>query len=248
MPKQPIYWVFLCGAALALLNLQSCNSFQASLPPEQAFALSASALSGIDNYTFDGEVTMFDPTGIVGSKAAYIGEVKGHKNVKLQWKNANMLSIQDKSQSKTSYQPLQLLESINSKNAVIAYAEPPSSNRPVHFLIKLDETVARDRVIAGLRADFALISKKDVLLRRDPVKANKIISQSKKRLEAALATLKVTTVCDWTAEPKNWLPRRVREETVLAYKWDDKPCTEKRISETNFLHSGRDGTIKKVNY
>jgi hypothetical protein len=247
MSKQQVIRVFLFGTIFVLLQLQGCMTSSSSLPANKAFALSASALSGSEYYAFNGEVSVINPAGLVGSKAAYEGEVKGHGNMRIQWKNANAFAVSVKSPSKTSYQPLQLLEAIKGNSAVITYAEAPSPNRPVHFQIKLDDKVARERVIAGLRADFALLSNESNLLRSNPVEANKIISRSKKKLEAALATLKVTTVCDWTADPKSWFPRRMSEETALAYTWDGMPCREKRISETNFLHNAQDGTMKKVN-
>jgi hypothetical protein len=247
MSKQRAIWIFLFGTIFALLQLQGCMNSSSSMPANKAFALSASALSGSENYAFDGEVSVFSPAGFVGSKTAYEGEVKGHGDLRIQWKDANAHAVSVQSPSKTTYQPLQLLEAIKGNSAVIAYAETPSPNRPVHFQIKLDDKVARERVITGLRADFALLSNKSNLLGANPVEANKIISRSKKKLEAALATLKVTTVCDWTADPKDWFPRQMREETALAYTWDGMPCREKRISETNFLHNARNGTMKKVN-
>jgi hypothetical protein len=249
MTKQQAYRKFLIGATLALLPLQGCMSSSVSLPANEAFALSASALSGKDNYSFNGEVSVINPAGFLGRRTAYVGDVKGHGTLRIQWKdtNAYTATASVKTPSPTTYQPLQLLEAFKSKSAFIAYAETPTPNKPVHFQIKLDDKIARERVIAGLRADFALLTNQSDLLRGHPVEANQIISRSKKRLEAALTTLKVKTVCNWTAEPKDWFPLRMSEETVMDYKWDGVPCQEKRISQTNFLHYAQGGTMKKAN-
>ncbi|MCD9026538.1 hypothetical protein [Cohnella silvisoli] len=237
----------ISGAALALLCMQGCMTSSASLSANKALALSASALSGSESYGFAGEVSVIDPGGSVGSKAAYEGKVTLHGNMQLQWKNSATHSASVKSQNAMSYQPLKLLEYINGKSAEITYAETPIPNRPVHLQIKLDDNVARERVVAGLRADLALLRSDKELLRGDPKEAEKILSNAGKRLETAIATLKVKTVCDWTADPKDWFPDRLREETILTYSWDGKPFREKRIAETNFLHNAQDGTMKKVN-
>jgi hypothetical protein len=247
MTKQQAYRVFLFGMIFGLLQLQGCIPSSSSMPANKAFALSASALSGSENYAFDGKVSLINPAGFVGSEASYEGVVIGHGDLRIQWKDANTHAVSVKSPSKISYQPLKLLAAIKGNSAVIAYAKTPSPNSPVHFQIKLDDKVAREREVAGLRADFALLSNESNLLRGNPVEARKIISRSKKKLEAALATLKVTTVCNWTADPKDWFPRQMSEETALAYTWNGMPCREKRISVTNFLHNAQNGTMKKVN-
>ena len=61
-----------------------------SLPADEAFALSASALSGTENYSFDGDVTVVDPGGWVSDKAKFQGEVSSHGNLKLQWSKTRL--------------------------------------------------------------------------------------------------------------------------------------------------------------
>lgn len=240
------YRAIITGAVLTLLSIQGCKTSPASLSANEALALSASALSGSESYGFAGELSIFDPGGSIGSKAAYEGEVTLHGNMKMQWKNALPYSASVKPPNTTSYQPLKLLESINGKSANITYAETPIPNQPVHFQIKLDDDVARERVAVGLRADLALLRSDNVYLSGDPKEAEKILSNAEKRLEAAISTLKVMTVCNWTADPKDWFPERLREETVLTYTWDEKPFREKRIAETNFHHNAQNGTMNEV--
>jgi hypothetical protein len=231
------YWRYFHCKDACLLQLPCLQN--------EAFALSASALSGKENYVFNGNVSVINPAGFLGSRTAYEGKVQAHGNMRIQWKDMNANAASVKTPSNTTYQPLQLLEAFKGKSAVVTYAETPTPNKPVHFQIKLDDKIARDRVISALRADFALLSNESVL-RSHPVEANQIISASKKRFEAALTTLKVSTVCNWTAEPKDWFPTQMSEETVLDYKWNGLPCREKRISQTNFLHNAPGGTMKKV--
>jgi hypothetical protein len=107
--------------------------------------------------------------------------------------------------------------------------------------------VAKDRVVKQLKEEFALLRSDKGLLRGDPDEAEKILRTSEARLQTALDTLKVKTTCQWTANPKSWFPSQMKEETVLSYDWDGKPCQEKRVSETNFLLKAQGGTMKKVN-
>jgi hypothetical protein len=235
----------MAGTLFVFLSLQGCMASTTTLPAEEAFALSASKLSGTDRYGIEGEVSIQSPSGWVSSKAAYKGEVTLHGNLKMEWTTSNIHSASVKPQGITAFQPLQLLEAINKQTAVISYAETPLPAQPVHFRIKLNDEIARERVAKGLRADFVLLRTESSLLRRDPVKAEKILSTAGKQLEAAIATLKVTTVCDWTANPKDWFPSQLKEETVLNYKLKDKPYQEMRVSETYFHLQAQDGTINK---
>lgn len=234
-----------CGAALFLLNLQGCMTASTSLPADKAFALSASALSGIDSYDIAGEVTILGPDGFVSSKASYEGKIVGHGNLKLQWKTKGVHAASTKNQSITSYQPLRLLEFIKDKSALITYAGTPLPNEPVHFQIKLNGFVAHERVADGLRADMKRLRSESGLLKRDPREAEAILSNAEERLEKALKTLKVTTTCVWTANPKNWLPQQLKEETVMTYRWNDATYKEKRVSKTDFHLNTQDGTIRR---
>jgi hypothetical protein len=252
MPSHNRTYALLAGIVLLQMGiiLSGCMAASNTLPANKALALSASALSGSESYDFDGEVSVFDPGGFVGSRSAYEGEVSSHGNMKIKWKTKDTIpvassSVSSKSISKTTYRPLQLLESIGAKSAVISYAEQPLPAQPVRLRIQLDDNVAKERVAAGLRADFELLRADKELRKGDPEKANQILSDAGQRLETALTTLKVKTVCQWTANPKGWFPSQLTEETVLSYTWDGKPFQEKRISETNFLLKAQDGTIIK---
>ncbi|WP_373229891.1 hypothetical protein [Cohnella sp.] len=233
------------STVLLLMCLQGCMASSTSLTAHEAFALSASALSGIDRYEIEGQVFILGPGGYVFDKAGYEGKVIGHGNLKLQWRALSVQPASVKEQAITSYRPLQLLEIINDRSAVITYAETPKSNQMVHFKIKLDDRIARERAAGGLRAEMKLLRSESGLLKRDPVEANKVLSRAEKRLEEALATLKVTTTCAWTANPQDWLPRQLKEETVLSYTWNAKAFKEERVSETNFHLHAQDDTIKR---
>lgn len=230
---------------LSLLSIQGCMPSPTSLSAGEVFALSASALWGSENYSFNGEVAVLGPGGFAHSRAEYEGEVTLHGNLKMQWKSAEAMTMSAQSQPKIAYKPLQLLESFKNNSAMISYAAKPVPSEPVQLQIKLDDTVAKARIVEGLRAEFALLSADKDLLRTEPSKVNSILSAANKRLEKVLSTLKVTTICHWTADPKSWFPHRLTEETVLKYTWGNKPCEEKRISETNFLHNVRGDTIGK---
>ncbi|TFE31814.1 hypothetical protein [Cohnella luojiensis] len=254
MPGHNRTYALLAGIILLLMGiiLTGCMAASNTLPADEAFALSASALSGSESYEFDGEVSLLDPGGLVGSRAAYEGEVSLHGNLKMRWKTkeSNPVtsdSVKSKPISTTAYRPLQLLEYIKAKSAVISYAEQPVPAQPVRLRIQIDENVATERVAAGLREDFKLLLADGELRKGNPDKANQILSDADQRLETALTTLKVKTVCQWTANPNGWFPSQLTEETVLSYTWDGKPFQEKRISETNFLLKAQDGTMIKSN-
>jgi len=241
----------LSGAVWIFLLLQGCMTSSSSMPANKALALSASALSGSEEYKFAGKLSVFDPIGFVGHKAEYNGEVTLHGNLKIQWKPSNtgtgLYSSNTKKQQQPviAYEPLQLLQAIKDQSAVITYAEQPVPSQPVHLQIKLDDTVAKERVAEDLRAEFALLRADTGLVQSNPVKAEDLLNAANKRLEAALSTLSVRTACEWTANPKDWFPSQLKEETILTYSWDGKTYQEKRIAETNFLSGAQGGTMMK---
>ncbi|WP_239617227.1 hypothetical protein [Cohnella mopanensis] len=228
-----------------MISMQGCMTNPASLSARDALALSASALSGSESYQFAGEVSVLDPGGVVGGRAAYKGEVTMHGKLDMQWKTPTGISQSSINEKTITYRPLQLLESVKATNATISYVEEPSSDRPIRMQIKLDDVTAKERVVKQLKEEFTLLRADKDLLRGDPVKAEEVLRTSEARLEKALTTLKVSTVCQWTANPKSWFPSRLKEETELSYDWNGKPCKEKRISETNFILKGQGGTMKK---
>jgi hypothetical protein len=245
MSKNIMFRTVIAAASSLLLVLQGCSTSPTSLPAEKAFALSASALSGVEAYRIKGEVFVIDPGGWVSNKATFEGKVMGHGNLKMQWQTSDRQATSVKSQEMAAYKPLQLLEAIQGNSAVITYAQTPIPSKSVHFQIRLDDLVAKKRVAKGLRQDFALLRSEKGYLQGDPVKAEEILSKAEERLEAALSSLKVTTVCDWTANPRDWFPHQLKEQTVLTYTWNEQILQEKRVSETNFLKHAADGTMIK---
>lgn len=233
-------------AVFILMSIQGCMAASTSLRADEAFALSASALSGIDQYEIEGEVTIVGPAGFISGKAGYEGEVIGHGNLKLKWTTLSLQAASIKTPAFTSYQPLRLLEHINKKSAKITYVEFPNPNKIVRFNIKLDDQIALERVRADLRAEMKLLRSENDLLKRDPAESDKILSKAEKRLEEALATLKVMTTCEWTANPKGWLPRQLKEKTTMSYKWNTQTFKEERTSVTHFHLNVQDDTIKKI--
>ncbi|RKP55349.1 hypothetical protein D7Z26_09125 [Cohnella endophytica] len=226
----------ISSVTILFLGLQGCMTSSTALSPDKAFALSASALSGVENYAFDGELSVIDPHGTVGSKAAYEGEVSGHGQLKLLWKNPPATaSVSQSKQQETAYRPLQILDALNGKSTVITYAEKPVAARPIRLRIRLEDSVAKARVADGLKEELSNLRADASLTKNNSAKAELILNAADKRLQAAISTLSVETVCYWTADPKSWFPKQMREETVLAYRWDGKPYKEKRVSQTNFL-------------
>lgn len=227
-----------------LLCLQGCMAASTSLSADEAFALSASALSGIDRYSIEGEVVILGPAGKVSGKAGYEGEVTGHGNLKLKWRAMSANAASDKNHTVTSYQPLKLLELFNEKSTVIQYSEASKPKGKIHFNIKLNDRIALDRVKADLRAELKLLRSESDLLKRAPKESDRILTRAEKRLEQALETLRVTTVCDWTANQKDWLPQQFKEQTVMTYTWNNQSYKEERTSVTHFHLNDQDDTIK----
>jgi len=234
----------ITGTMIMLFGLSGCAGASIRVPADQAFALSASALSGSDNYAFTGEVAVINPGGKVGSRASYEGEVSDHGNLKVQWKNLNATSEAAASSNRNDYRPLQILESINGQTAKISYTEQPIASQPVSLQIQLDEKTAKERIASGLKKEMALLRADSALLGRHPERSEEILAAADKRLEMMLSTLKATTVVHWKANPKNWFPYQMTEETVLSYEWQGKSYQEKRTAETNFLARTPGDTIK----
>ncbi|MFD0671845.1 hypothetical protein [Cohnella sp. GCM10027633] len=232
----------LSGAAL--LCLQGCLAAEpGNMPADEAFALSASALSGSERYGLSGEVSVLDASGLVANRLSYEGEVTEHDNVTVQWKNVNAKSAQ--TGQTNSYEPLELLEAIKGKSASIAYrkAEVGGNADEVRFAIKLDGDVAKRRIADQLRKELTAIGEDKMLLGRKPEQSANVLKEAKATLENVLGGLKVTTECQWTANKRTWFPTRLQEDTLLEYEWKGKPYKEKRLSVTNFRAGSRNGTM-----
>lgn len=233
------------GFLLSLLA--ACASANTRQSPEQAFALSASALSGSDNFSFDGELSIYDPLGAVANRSQFSGKVTGHGQLNIQWKGEPMQAGQTAGKS-GRYQPLRLLEAIQSRRAIVAYADQPARKGVVQLRIDLQPETAKARVAGELRAGLAALREEwsNKELKSDERRqAQAILDRAERRLEETLATLSVQTRCLWLADGKTWFPLRMSEHTELTYVRAGKTYREKREAVTRFLPSGRDGTIRK---
>lgn len=235
-------WSGLVCAGFAMACLQGCmNADAGNLSAEEAFALSASALSGSENYGLSGEVSVIDSGGSVANKLAYEGEVTGHGNLNVQWKSLSAKATAERP-VESNYGPLDLLKSIQDKTAAIAYAKGADPDQ-VRFTIKLDDAVAKRRIADQLRKELSALEQDKVLLERNPRQSAKVLSNAKTTLEDVLSGLNVTTNCQWYANKRTWFPKKLQEETVLQYQWKGKAYKEKRVSVTNFREASRSGTI-----
>ncbi len=233
-------WSRLACAGFAMVILQGCAT-TSNLSAEDAFALSASALSGSENYGLSGEVSVIDSGGSVANKLAYEGQVTGHGNLNVQWKSLSAQSAAERP-VESNYEPLDLLKSIQDKTAAITYAKGTDPDQ-VQFSIKLDDAVAKRRIADQLRKELKTLEQDTVLLERNPEQSAKVLSNAKTTLEDVLSGLKVSTNCQWYANKRTWFPKKLQEETVLQYRWKGKTYQEKRVSVTNFRQASRNGTI-----
>lgn len=233
------------GVLLALLA--ACAAAGARHSPEQALALSASALSGSDNYSFDGELSIYDPLGAVATQSQFAGKVTGHGHLNIQWTGGAMQAGQAEART-GQYQPLGLLEAIRSRHAFVAYADRPARKGAVQLQIDLKPETAKTRVANDLRAGLAVLqqdwSQKE-LKPDERRQAQAILDRAERQLEETLATLTVQTRCLWIADGKTWFPQQMSEHTELTYMRSGKTYREKREAVTRFLPSGRDGTIRE---
>lgn len=235
-------WSRLACAGIALACLQGCtNAAKSNLSAAEAFALSASALSGSESYGLSGEVSVIDAGGSVANKMAYEGEVTGHGNLNVQWTSLSAKATAERP-VESNYEPLDLLKTIQDQTAAITYAQGTAPDQ-VQFTIKLDDAVAKRRIADQLRKELNALEKDKVLFERNPDQSAKVLRDAKKTLEDVLSGLKVTTNCQWYANKRTWFPKRLQEETVLQYKWKGKVYQEKRVSVTNFREASRNGTI-----
>lgn len=241
----------LACAVLAFACLQGClNAGPESKPAPEAFALSASALSGVESYGVDGEVAIYNASGALLRKSSFDGTVTNHDRVKIQWKRQSALSAQSVTTTKTSvvrqtYEPLGLLASIRDKTASISYnlqAAEANEDR-VSFAIALDDDVAKKRIQTELMDELSALEADKTLLSANPKEAAAVLARAKKTLDAALSSLRVTTNCVWTADRKTWFPTRLQEDTALEYEWNGRTVTEKRAAVTNFRKNAGSDTI-----
>jgi len=228
-----LLWIGTIGAAAA--SLQGCAGSPERVSAEEAFALSASALSGSESYGFVGEIALFDPYGRLGGKSAFEGQVSGHGDLKINWKPGDGISERAHAAKSGTDRPLKLLEALNGRSATISYEEAPMADRPVALRIKLNGELAKARIADGLREEMKLLRTDESLPGLHSAEREKTLASADKKLEAALSTLQVETVVHWTANPKSWFPIRMEEETELNYTWEGVSYREKRTSATDFL-------------
>jgi len=228
----------ICGTGLLFFGSTGCAGMNGRLSAEQAFALSASALSGSDNYGFAGDFAMYNPIGRMEASASFKGEVNGHGNLKLNWTTPEKANEKPDAAEESSlkYRPLGLLKAMGSRTATFSYAdESTMPDGQVRIQIRLNEDAAKKRIADALRAELADVEADKRLYANEPERARKELAAASRKLEDALATLRVETVVLWTANSKNWFPGRMAEDTLLSYVWEGKPYSEKRTSVTNFL-------------
>lgn len=236
------------AAGLACWLVSGCVGENAAMPADKALALSASALSGSDTYGFNGEISVFDPNGMMADTSRFTGEVTGHGKMKINWTDESGRLQARETGKPSDVHPLQLLKSIGDRTARVAYAQQPGRNGGVQLSVTLDEAAAKRRIEESLRAQMKALEnlandrKLDAEGRKQ---AAALLSQASGKLNAALATLTVHTECLWAADARTWFPSRMTEQTELAYEWEGKPYREKRVSVTNFLPAGRNGTMVK---
>ncbi|MBB6636432.1 hypothetical protein [Cohnella thailandensis] len=227
-----------------LLGAAGC-AIGGKLSPEAAFALSASALSGTDRFSFDGRLSAYDPDGRLADQAGYRGEVTGHKPAALAWEGTAASSF---SSSYWSH-PLSLVSYVESGSSEVKAAA--SNPNEVVLEMKLDPEAARRRIRDELRNQMRAVAEETGVLIADSQgttisQAKLKIEESNRVLEEALKSLSVTTSCRWTADRRTWFPKKLSEESVLSYTLAGKRYSEKRISETNFERKADSGTIQDV--
>ena len=226
----------------------ACTGGGKPMSADKAFALSASALSGMDSFGFDGQLSIVDPAGTVAAHSRYRGEVTGHGDLKLQWTGGQMLGSAAAPEVPAAYNPLQILKAIQNDGANVACEGLPTDDGTVRLKVTLPDETARRRVAEQLRSELAQIKAGLNGRRLSAAKrkeAGQIVDEAGGQLEAALSTLRARTFCLWTADRKTWLPSRMTEETELVYAWKGRPCRERRVSVTDFLPGGSSGTMGK---
>ena len=236
----------LSSVCFVAMMLSACSSANSRTSPEQAFALSASALSGSDHYRFEGELLIYDPLGAVAKRSQYAGEVTGHGNLKIQW-SGDPEQIVQLGAKDGRYRPLQLLEAIQNRHAAVAYVDPPSGNGTVQLHIALKPETAKSRIADNLRKELEQLKEdwsKRNLKPDQRREATAILTKASGQLEEALSTLTVQTRCLWVANNRTWFPLQMTEQTEMAYEREGKSYRENREAVTRFLTAGRNGTIR----
>lgn len=232
------------ATALAGLILLSGCLAPSRMPPERAFALSASALSGRDGYSYDGEWAAYSADGAALGGASYRGLVSDHRPLVLLWDGPGAAG------GGQGHHPLALSEAAQLQASEIAYAPPPSRGT-VAFRITLRPEAARRAVAEPLRRQVeearrsldARIDPSREIDRKRRAKAFRALGRSEAELEERLASLEASTVFTWIADRRTWFPKELREETELRYEADGRERRERRTSVTIFRKGGFGDTM-----
>ncbi len=233
------------AAAAFLMFLSACAGNGETVSAEKAFTLSASALAGTDNFRFDGEVSIFDPNGVLAVYSQYAGKVTGHGELELQWSGGGAAQARA-SEGPPAFHPLQLLEAVRMRDAKVSRAGTPGMKDTVLLRIELEPEAASDQLAEGLRSEIAKLKEETAgreLTPEEREQAGSLLANAEQSLEAALSSLKAQSVYYWEADRDSWFPLELTERTTLTYEWRGKTCTENRSSATHFLPEGGSDTM-----
>lgn len=242
-------------AMIVLIALSSCGEGKDSVSPSQAFALSASALSGSDQYRLRGEITINDHRAGRTERLWYTGDVTGHGHLSLRWSDRpanadqtmgnghnslnNEISSNAKILHNTRYgKPLSLLNAMQNAAANVTYTDSNVGDGSVRLRIELSADAARKRIADSLQDELNRLRsdwRDQQLNSAQRQRGDDELQRASRQLAAILPTLQVQTICYWTADRKSWFPRSMREQTEIAYQWQGKTVRETRAADTYFL-------------
>ncbi|MBB6671132.1 hypothetical protein [Cohnella nanjingensis] len=138
--------VSVAGLALLLL-LPGCARQTPDKPPEEAFALTASALSGDDRFAYQGESSAYDGAGRLRRRMSFGGEVANHRIVALSGE------AHGTGEAGASASPLALVKAVERHAASVAYA-PEQRKGEVTLKLVLAPAAAQRRMADDLQGQL----------------------------------------------------------------------------------------------
>jgi hypothetical protein len=186
----------------------------------------------VDRYSFAGELATYGPDGKAERRSRYRGQVEGHRPSAMRWDGGGAAANDE------ARHPLELASALQASPATVEYL--PGGRGRVKLRITLDPGAAKERVARPLRSRLSGLRREAAgrlqaaAATPDAKEAAAKPDRETKRLEGKLSTLRVVTVCEWTADRRTWFPSELREETTIAYRQDGRDVVEKTTSVTNF--------------
>lgn len=207
------------------LTLSGCGSSDKQRTPEEWLSLSYSGLAAMDQYAFNGSMSIKVGGGIEFTPETFEGKVVDHQQ----------LTVQTSSEDPLHWNPVQVLEALNHSNEKVSLANDANDPETVTLQIEEATEVSKQRWEQRLKQQLEQLAT-NAPSKDSPYRVEWLseLKRSRKQLEAMLASMQVVTDYELVIDEKRMLPLKMDEKTVFSYKQNGQQVSEARYTTVRF--------------